>query len=422
MINFSENALEGNIPNSITTLANLKYLRMNENNLTGNIPIGFAQLTNLLELWIFGNRLSGELPYDFEQNPNYSRWGVDQNVMVQQAGYSLTYPSNAYVSTDFSKDGEVIELQKATMGNGVNIVLLGDGFVDTDMTEGGVYDQAMNEALGYLFSLEPMKSYKEYFNIYFVRVVSKHNRFAEGYETALSSQLGVAPYVVGNDEKGFEYAMKVPGINSTNDLTIAVVLNSNIYAGTTFWYENGAGVSYVGMARPTDGFYEKTFESTLIHEVMGHAFAKLADEYVYYNETYPNSGNIELRNEWLESGYYANIDIVSNSTQIRWAHMLTDERFSTYTGIVEGGETFAYGIWKPEVESMMNHNQPYFNAPSREAIVKRIMKLAGEEYSFESFASKDRYVPLPKTRTNYVEKNVEQLPTPVWVNKLKKSK
>lgn len=411
-----ENALEGSIPNGITSLTKLENIILNNNNFTGNIPIGFSNLTKLTQLWIYGNRLSGELPYDFEQNPNYQLWGVEQNVMVQQQGYGLIYPSDAYVSTDYTKDGEVIELHKATKGNGVNIVLLGDGFVDKDMVKDGAFDQAMNEALGYLFALEPMKSYKEYFNVYAVKAVSKHNRFATGYETALGCQLGIAPYVEGNDSICMDYALKVPGISSANDLVVAVILNSNVYAGTTFWYEDGSGIAYIGMARPVDSIYEKTFEATFIHEVVGHAFAKLADEYVYINETHPYSGNMDYRNSLLESGYYANVDFISDPDQIKWAHLLDDERFSSYTGIVEGGELYKYGVWRPEIESMMRNNQPYFNAPSREAIVKRIMKLAGETYSFESFATNDEYVPLSRSRSNYVEKDFEPLPSPIIVN------
>jgi hypothetical protein len=38
---------------------------------------------------------------------------------------------------------------------------------------------------------------------------------------------------------------------------------------------------------------------------------------------------------------------------------------------------------------------PYMNAVSREVIVKRIMKVAGEEYSFDSFVAKDKYEPDP---------------------------
>ena len=37
----------------------------------------------------------------------------------------------------------------------------------------------------------------------------------------------------------------------------------------------------------------------------------------------------------------------------------------------------------------MNNNIPYFNAPSRELIVKQIMNLAGENFSYQEFKLKD---------------------------------
>ena len=40
--------------------------------------------------------------------------------------------------------------------------------------------------------------------------------------------------------------------------------------------------------------------------------------------------------------------------------------------------------------SCMVNNQAYFNAPSREQIVKRIKELAGETYSFEEFIANDK--------------------------------
>ena len=46
----------------------------------------------------------------------------------------------------------------------------------------------------------------------------------------------------------------------------------------------------------------------------------------------------------------------------------------------------------------MNNNIPYYNAISREAMVKRIMKYAGEEYSYEAFKAKD-YESLPSSAT-----------------------
>lgn len=417
-LTLNNNKLSGTIPSSLTLLTNLQHCYLNDNDLEGTLPEGFATLTNLLTLHTYGNRMSGQIPEDFKQNPNFESWGVAQNILPQQPGYTL-YLGSSYESSDYSADGEVMILQTATIGKGVDIVLLGDGFVDRDMDSGGKYEQAMQEAYEYLFALEPMKSYREYFNVYAVKAVSKHEQFGYGNETALNAVFGGGVYVSGNDDKCFEYAQKAP-IHSVDQVTIAVALNISAQAGTTFWHGQDAAVAYIGMHRPGDGFYEKTFEATFIHEVVGHGIGKLADEYVYNNEYFP-SEFIEQENEIYQTyGWNANISYSSDPEQVRWKHMLNDPRYSTYTGLVEGANLYAYGVWRPEENSMMSINSPYFNAPSREAIVKRIKRLAGETYSFEEFAAKDKYEPVVATKsmTNAAqETEIVRLPSPVIVRK-----
>ena len=51
-----------------------------------------------------------------------------------------------------------------------------------------------------------------------------------------------------------------------------------------------------------------------------------------------------------------------------------------------------------EPTSCMHNNIPYYNAISREAMVKRIMEYAGEEYSFEDFKANDKEA-LPSVTT-----------------------
>ena len=48
------------------------------------------------------------------------------------------------------------------------------------------------------------------------------------------------------------------------------------------------------------------------------------------------------------------------------------------------------GVFRSEQTSCMNNNIPYYSAISRESIVKRIKKYAGEEYSFEDFVKNDK--------------------------------
>ena len=48
------------------------------------------------------------------------------------------------------------------------------------------------------------------------------------------------------------------------------------------------------------------------------------------------------------------------------------------------------GVFRSEQNSCMNNNIPYYSTISRESIVKRIKRYAGETYSFEDFVKNDK--------------------------------
>lgn len=108
-------------------------------------------------------------------------------------------------STDYSADKTVRILQRATQGNGLPIVLMGDGFLDTNIAN-GTYDEVMNKAMENLFTEEPLKSLQSYFNVYSVTAVSRSNKF-DGYNTAFQCQMegGMSTLITGNDENVIDY-------------------------------------------------------------------------------------------------------------------------------------------------------------------------------------------------------------------------
>jgi hypothetical protein len=117
--------------------------------------------------------------------------------------------------------------------------------------------------------------------------------------------------------------------------------------------------------------------SAMLHEV-GHAFASLGDEYIVPNQnsTYIPEGR-------------ANLDNTNNLNLIKWNHFIGLQGYSS-VGAFEGGGYLEFGMYRPEISSIMRGNiGSYFNAPSREAIVKRILNLREIEYNFNSFLTKD---------------------------------
>lgn len=319
-----------------------------------------------------------------------------------------------YESEDYSKDGEVTVLQEKTVGNGINLVLMGDGFIDKDMDAGGKYEQRMRAAMEHFFSIEPYKSFRNRFNVYMVKAVSKNEGIGSGIETVFSSEYGDGTLIQGNDDMCLEYACKISGIPANGDrVHIMVALNDTKYAGTCYMYSNDMCVGYCPYTNEDDEQYAQIIH----HEVGGHGFGKLSDEY-FYSGTIPASEK-EQDLQWYELyGFYRNIDYTSDPTKIRWKSLLENPDYSGLVGIYEGGGTYEYGVWRSTRTSIMVNNVGVFNAVSREAIYRRIMEYSGEGFSEQKFLEYDvinRTILNAAACNRAVEKDFVPLAPPVFV-------
>ena len=292
-----------------------------------------------------------------------------------------------YTSTDYSKDGEVKILQRATVGNGINIVFMGDAFTDRDMGDGGFYDTIMQQSMEEFFAIEPYKTFRNRFNVYQVKVVSPNGRLGEKYTTALETVAETgSTTIVGNSDKAEVYSLKVPSISTTDNLLTCVMVRDQRYAGTCLMSRNKqSAVAYTS----TETYDRELFGRTLRHEAGGHGFGFLSDEYWYYNEYIPDSKKEEYQYLNEQFGWYSNVDFTGDPSKVHWSAFLSDDRYKDEVGIFEGGALYHFGVWCPSENSMMNENVEYFNAPSRWAIYKRIMELSGETASFEKFLEYD---------------------------------
>ena len=294
---------------------------------------------------------------------------------------------DSYTSSDYSKDGQVLTLQKASVGKGINIVFLGDAYTDKDMKTNGVYETVMKQAMEEFFAREPYKTFRNRFNVYAVKVVSPNGRIGDGYTTALKTKFYSGTSVGGNDSKCFEYALKVPGINSRNNLLVSVIINTRRHAGTAYMSESG---QYSVVYSPSYGGEYDLMGSTLRHEAGGHGFAFLADEYYTSQGTAPQTHIDSYNQSYNKYGWFSNVDFTDDPSKIRWSAFLSDSRYTGQVGIYEGGALYAHGAYRPTADSIMNNQtDDTYNAPSRWAIYKRIMELSGESYSFESFLEYD---------------------------------
>ncbi len=300
---------------------------------------------------------------------------------------------SGYETTDYSKDGEVNQLQKATKGKGIDIVLMGDAYSDRLIAD-GTYDKVMNTTMEKFFEEEPYKSFRDHFNVYSVTVVSKNEVYTPGASTALNCRIVKGSLIAGNDDRVFTYGLGTINRERMDDALFVVIMNSKEYAGTCYMYPpysgtwgNGVSITYVPV-----GHNEESLAQVLHHEAGGHGFAKLADE--YEGAATITNRNIEYYNDIGAYGWYKNIDFTSDSSKVKWSKFLYDERYANENlGIFEGGlGYFKKGVWRPTKYSIMVGNSGGFNAPSREAIYYRIHKLAygpDWEYDYEKFVEWD---------------------------------
>lgn len=301
---------------------------------------------------------------------------------------------NGYHSIDYSQNGKVELINTATIGKGIPIVVMGDGFVDEEIADGS-YSKTMKQAMENLFSEEPIKSLREYFNVYQVTVVSDRNRF----DGVSSTVFGTVPdhQTMGievNTDSVMKYVKKVEGIDSVNTLAV-VIMNTTINKGVTYMMgSNKQDYNYaIALCPVIDSLKSEMFRSVLVHEAIGHGFAKLADEYVRSTEGSATDADIkrlkELHEKW---NWFMNVDSEKDSTKVIWSKFIYDNEYANEKiGTYEGGYTFYKGVYRPSEESMMRSNDAPFNAPSRQTIYNKVMKMGlGKTPTYEEFVEFDK--------------------------------
>jgi len=292
-----------------------------------------------------------------------------------------------YTSSDYSQDGQVTRIHSATVGKGIDVVFVGDAFADKDQDLFNKYVKLGKEAF---FTEEPFRSTKDRFNIYRIGSVSKNGIITqEGGDTKFSAQFEQGTYVGGDNNLVNSFVKaSIPSVDLTKTI-IFVIINKAKYAGTCHMFSNNQAVCYVPLCRN-----ENEYAQTLRHEGCGHGFGKLADEYFYDSMGRIPDDEVSELKRWkgFAYGFHENVDLTSDLNTILWSKFISDSRYSGKVGVYEGGYTYPYGVYRPTDNSIMRYNTGGFNAPSREAIYKKIMKFSEGNawtYDYETFVAFD---------------------------------
>lgn len=293
------------------------------------------------------------------------------------------------------EEDEVIVLQEAARGKGVNVVILGEGYDAKDISDGKLLAD-VNETMEDFFDIEPYRTYRDYFNVYTGIAVSPESGVGNA-NTTVHNRFGTSATrgtLSGTADEILKYACTMPSVSRDNlgQTLIIIVTNTSDYSGATRLFDDGTAISY---CPKRDDYYPYDFRGIVQHEAGGRGFGKLGDESVRHNAFVDACGcsccahAAEIAAAQAK-GWYMNISLTAREDAVPWSHLLENDKYRNLVGIYEGASGHGKGVWRSEYNSCMNNGVPYYNTVSREIIVKRIMQCAGEEYSFENFAANDK--------------------------------
>ena len=347
--------------------------------------------------WVTLDRTSGKgnarIRLTFSRMPSGSN--RDGKVVFRLKDHDYRASLEVYQYDYGHEEDEVIVLQEAARGKGVNVVILGEGYDAKDISDGKLLAD-VNETMGDFFDIEPYRTYRDYFNVYTGIAVSPESGVGNA-NTTVHNRFGTSATrgtLSGTADEILKYACTMPSVSRDNlgQTLIIIVTNTSDYSGATRLFDDGTAISY---CPKRDDYYPYDFRGIVQHEAGGRGFAKLGDESVRHNAFVDACGcsccahAAEIAAAQAK-GWYMNISLTAREDAVPWSHLLENDKYRNLVGIYEGASGHGKGVWRSEYNSCMNNGVPYYNTVSREIIVKRIMQYAGEEYSFENFVANDK--------------------------------
>lgn len=307
---------------------------------------------------------------------------------------------------DPDEPGELVPLQ--TTGepeDRLNLVILGDGYTAEEMSQ---FRDEVELHLNVQWSIEPFRSYRNYFNVYLLETPSTESgvrcdpqtedpevvtplrlHYADGCdepETARGLTYGPAPEgdpdgadcseelgdrrCTGDQQRAMyleEYLAEELGEDDVDDLnhiqTLALA-NTTSYGGIGGRHATTSGGSPQGpLITP--------------HE-LGHSLGNLQDEYPYSDRGVPGDPYEGDEPDSVHHTLHTTEEMVEQEEQ--WWRWLGEE--SESGGVIdryESGMYAAEGVWRPSRNSMMRWLGYYFDQVSRERMTERISGMRDSE-------------------------------------------
>ena len=377
----------------------------------------------------------------------------DEGNSTTKTASELTFPRGGILDfgtidlgdefTDESGNTEPVLYMQATADapKPVSIAVIPEGFTADEMD---TYEMLAKSAVDALMATEPFNHYREYFNVWLLKVASNEsgasitdgrNNITTRRDSYFGAKWGEDSYddMSADENVIFEFVSEncpdiSRGIHSIREVPVLMIINDARYGGICQSWSDGTGycmapVSYDGGKMYWDypgveaasatahrgqtrqvtsqdlqeiGENIGDWRNTVVHEFGGHCFARLADEYWYTSNSASGSSipsqSWEVPHSLNISATYNNpgwkSDLLDNNLHALSSLTAKDSRYGRI-GVYQGADVYMFNRWRSERISCMIDNRFYFSTWQRMIIVKRIMTLSGSTFNADSFWAKD---------------------------------
>lgn len=281
---------------------------------------------------------------------------------------SCSYIEPKYPSfEDLESNEQSIIFQKKSLGEGITVILIADGYHDEAETLYNMYEL--------LFKEPPYTSLKKYFNVI-------------GLIGTDSLHLGITTQkdcYAANYRRITEIVMTKLKLKSMNNTCVAIAVSPDLGNKRSISYlSNNKQYPTLALCRWAN-CSEEYRQYIISHEIGGHCLAGLEDEYIEFKGTVDKNTREEIQ-AFQKNGLFENVSL--NPNHVPWQEMLYLNLGYEDITIIEGA-LYEKGIYKSSEESIMSSRYIGFNTVSRYLIWKNIHEKAGLTTTISQFLNYD---------------------------------
>ena len=282
-------------------------------------------------------------------------WAGNKITLLYDPSINIKSDCKDYTSTknDFAS---IERLQLHTKGKGIIIKINTEALYDIDYESGAARSIAM-AIMESLFAFEPIKSLKEYFDVFFFNCLENTS-----YDELRKKSPEYVDYIIDKNkyENGY-FNLRISYVKKFEGFLSDIINSDALGKASLFSINNSSNRIELRQVKRIGIFFPVIQDDVLLHE-FGHAMGGLGEQYK------KNSKN----------KYYPNYSTNSSPEMVPWSKFINHSNYTDRVGIYE---LFEGGFW-PSPKSFMlasGSAAKYFDSPSRYAIYNNIIQVANQD-------------------------------------------